>query len=608
VSPTPQRGEGWLADFSGYSQEALEREIARLGRVADRSAPVLVVDDMQTMRLLLAQSLKQAGYANVFRAAEGESALRTLRQEGCDLALVDWNMPRMDGLELLDRVREDPATDDIVFIMITAETLDLKVMQAAEEKQDAYLTKPISADKLTRRLELILERRLATARALLLELRGEPERAAEQFMAATHNRPRARWPLFGLGGVLARQGRFEEAEGCYRRLLELDPEAAAALVEMGRIREKQGRLAEAREMFRQAMSQSPRFFRAYDALAESMLADDEPGAALEVLEQAMAEQGTQNARRQELKGRLHLSLEQFSRAEDAFLKALDLKPRLHPVANRLHLGRARMAQGLWEEAAEALAEAAELGREESDAGGQLEALTLLATSWAQERETAKAEEALEHVMDPARWPDGRQPWSQRRFHREAGAVYMAAGREEPALRHLTAAIQLDPADEEHLARMQALCEEMGLPGLAGRAQERARREQEQAAEACAKRGLKLVSQGKLAEALAEYHRGLAMDPRSGRLHFNLGKLLQRLQDPQGALAAMISAARLGRERRDWELNVEVARFLAGRGHLRQAKSLLLEVLGHSPEMDRARQLLEGMEQGAAARSETGAGS
>jgi tetratricopeptide (TPR) repeat protein len=272
-----------------------------------------------------------------------------------------------------------------------------------------------------------------------------------------------------------------------------------------------------------------------------------------------------------------------------------LKPRLHATANHLHLGRARLAQGLWEEAAESLERAAELGREEGQAECQLEALQLLASSWARARETARAEEALERILDPDRWPGGRPPWGQRRYHREAGAVYMAAGRQEPALRHLTAAIQLDPEDREHQARLEALCAEMGQPGLAGRARERARREQEAAAEACAKRGLRMVGQGKLAEALAEYHRGLATDPRSGRLHFNLGKLLQRLQDPEGAQAAMVTAARLGRERRDWELNVEVARFLAGRGHLRQAKSLLHEVLEREPGLERAQRLLEGME-------------
>ena len=141
------------------SPRELELEIERLERIEARSASVMVVDDMQTMRLLITQSLRGAGFEEIHGAADGESALNMMRRLNTDLAIVDWNMPRMDGLELLDRVRSTPELKDMVYIMVTAETLDVRVLQAAEEQQDAYLTKPISPDKLARRLDLILEKR-----------------------------------------------------------------------------------------------------------------------------------------------------------------------------------------------------------------------------------------------------------------------------------------------------------------------------------------------------------------------------------------------------------------------------------------------------------------
>jgi len=592
MSPTPQGGDGWLADFSGYTQEALEKEIARLSRVADRTARTMVVDDMQTMRLLLAQSLKQAGFSRVERIAEGETALRLMRELGCDLALVDWNMPRMDGLELLDRVRADHELDDIIFIMVTAETLDLKVMRAAEEKQDAYLTKPISAEKLTRRLELILELRMTTARALLLEARGEPDRAVEEYMAAAHNRPRARWPLFGLGGLLGRQGRMEEAERCYQRVLELDSEAASALVELGRIREAMGLRDEGRRLYSEAKEQNPRFFRAYDALAESILAEGDTAGALEVLEGAVDEQGTENAARQELLGRLRFEMGQHTQAEHAFVRSLELKPRHHALEKNLSLGRTVMAQGRWLDAVEPLKRAAELGRREGRGGEQLEAIMLTGTAYASARETGLAEETLASILEPETWADGVPPWDRQRYHRESGGIYLKAGRESPALRHFISSILLDPADQETLAAIRALCEEVGRGELAAQAVKDARAEAEQVAEECARRGLLLVSRGQLQAALAEYNRGLAIDPRSGRLKFNLGRLLERLEDRAGALAAMVEAARFGRARKDWELLVEVARFLAGRRHTQQARAILKDVLARRPEYLNALRLMD----------------
>ena len=194
------------------------------------------------------------------RAPDGEAALNTLREEGCDLALVDWNMPRMDGLELLDHVRSDPELCDIIFIMVTGETLDERVIRAAEEKQDAYLTKPISPEKLARRLDLILDKRLATARAWQLAMQGYLEAAIEQLMTAAHNRSRAHWPLFELGELLNRHGRYHEAQRCYQRLLEVDPEALSAMVALGRMDEQLGQVEQGRDLYRQcAFGQSAVF-------------------------------------------------------------------------------------------------------------------------------------------------------------------------------------------------------------------------------------------------------------------------------------------------------------------------------------------------------------
>ena len=359
----------------------LEAEITRLERVAGRASTVLVVDDMQTMRLLLAQALKSAGFKSILRASDGENAWKMLQDQECDLALVDWNMPRLDGLALLDRVRAHPQLKDMVFILVTAEHIDLKVMQAAEESQDAYLTKPVSADKLIRRLEVILERRLTLARALRLEALGQVDKAVDEFMAAAANRPRLRWPFFGLGGLLHRQGRMEEAQRCYQRVLELDPEALGAVVELGRIKEDLGLPEEGRQLYRQALAQNPRLFKAYDALACSLSAEGREKEALKVLEQAVAEQGGENALRQEFLGNLRYNQSQYAGAENAMAKALALKPRENASGKNLLLARSRLAQGRIEDALPAILEAAKAGQAEDNLPNRLDAKMLLGAAY-----------------------------------------------------------------------------------------------------------------------------------------------------------------------------------------------------------------------------------
>jgi tetratricopeptide (TPR) repeat protein len=572
----------------------LDAEIARLERVARRTSTVLVVDDMQTMRLLLAQALKSAGFKDILRASDGENGWKMLQDQECDLALVDWNMPRLDGLALLDRVRSSPKHKDLIFILVTAEHLDLKVMQAAEETQDAYLTKPVSAEKLIRRLEVILERRLTLARALKLEALGQVDKAVEEFMAAAANRPRLRWPFFGLGGLLFRQGRWEEAERCYRRVLELDPEALGALVELGRIKEAQGLVDEGREFYNEALSLNPRFFRGYDALALSLSSQGRDQEALAVLEEAMAVQGSENALRQEILGRLRYNESQFAGAEAALAKALALKPRHHASDNNLILARSRLAQGRLEDALPALKEAARAGQAEDNLQNRLDALLLLGASYLRGGHVEEAEKVWAELEEPKFWPEGQPPFDPASWQRELGGIYLATGHEQQAMERFRESLALAPEDPANQEAMAQLCLSLGRPEvmeqtLAQRAQGR-----RELVEVHSRRGLELVSAGRYAEAEAEYHKGLALDPDSGRLRFNLGKLQYRLGRQEEALSTLVQAARLGLQQSDWDLVGETARLFASLGRLSEAKALLNQCLALQPGNRHLAQVLEAL--------------
>lgn len=565
-------------------RQALKREIQRLIRVRDRSARVLVVDDTQTMRLLLAQALKGAGFQEVLRAADGEAGLKLLLEPGCDLALVDWSMPRMSGLELLEAVRSRPELQDIIFIMVTAETLDRKVIQAAEEKQDAYLTKPLSPEKLTRRLELVLEKRLTTAQARLAELRGEIDKAVEVYLNAAHNRPRANWPLFGLGALLTRQGRYQDAERCYRRLLELDPQALAAMVELGRLRMRQGKEKQGRDLFMRALKLNPQFFKAYDALAESLLEEGQHHKALKVLEGAVKVHGSQNAERQELFGRLHYQMGNYAEAEAAFEKTLELKPHRKPLDNSLALARSRLAQGRLEDALPVLDQLARADSppDQEQLEAQLDAMLLLGATYVHAGQVEEAEQVFQTMKDPATW-GGELPFKENHLHRELGGIYLRAEQTDQARRHFATSVELDPDDQENLKAMRELGSELGHEDLVEEEAAQSRQRREQAVLLHTRRGLELVAQGRYQEALQEYRQGLSMDPASGRLHFNLSKLRYRLKQTDHAFTGMTVAARLGVMRRDWQLVAEVGRFFARVGKPQQAREILEAALEQEPK-------------------------
>ena len=81
---------------------------------------VLIADDSRVMRQIVARTLRQAGYDwEVTEAADGEEAFRIAREERPDLVLADWNMPNMDGLELLRALRA--AGDDVPVGFVTSE-------------------------------------------------------------------------------------------------------------------------------------------------------------------------------------------------------------------------------------------------------------------------------------------------------------------------------------------------------------------------------------------------------------------------------------------------------------------------------------------------------
>ena len=121
----------------------------------------LVVDDFSTMRRILSGLLKELGYNKIREAEDGEKALHALRsgqRDGLpvDFVITDWNMPLMDGLELLKAIRQDAALGELPVLMVTAEAKRENIIAAAQAGADGYIVKPFNAATLKEKLDKIL--------------------------------------------------------------------------------------------------------------------------------------------------------------------------------------------------------------------------------------------------------------------------------------------------------------------------------------------------------------------------------------------------------------------------------------------------------------------
>ncbi|MBI5639178.1 MAG: chemotaxis response regulator CheY [Nitrospirae bacterium] len=119
---------------------------------------ILCVDDFSTMRRIVKNILKQLGYENLEEAEDGAQAFAKLKSGGFGFVVSDWNMPNMDGLDLLKKVRSDPELKDLPILMVTAEAEKEKVIEAIKAGVNNYVVKPFTAEVLKEKMDKIFER------------------------------------------------------------------------------------------------------------------------------------------------------------------------------------------------------------------------------------------------------------------------------------------------------------------------------------------------------------------------------------------------------------------------------------------------------------------
>jgi two-component system chemotaxis response regulator CheY len=124
----------------------------------DPKMKFLVVDDFSTMRRIVRNLLKELGYTNVDEAEDGQVALQKLQAGGFDFVVTDWNMPNMDGLQLLQAVRASDALKHLPVLMITAEAKKENIIAAAQAGASGYIVKPFTGATLSEKLQKIFDK------------------------------------------------------------------------------------------------------------------------------------------------------------------------------------------------------------------------------------------------------------------------------------------------------------------------------------------------------------------------------------------------------------------------------------------------------------------
>jgi two-component system chemotaxis response regulator CheY len=119
---------------------------------------ILIVDDFSTMRRIIKNLLRDLGFNNTQEADDGLTALPILKAGGIDFLVTDWNMPGMQGIDLLKAVRADDSLAKLPVLMVTAEQKREQIVEAAQAGVNGYIVKPFTAQTLKEKLDKIFDR------------------------------------------------------------------------------------------------------------------------------------------------------------------------------------------------------------------------------------------------------------------------------------------------------------------------------------------------------------------------------------------------------------------------------------------------------------------
>jgi len=117
---------------------------------------ILAVDDSPTMRRIIINTLKRAGYNEVVEATDGKDAMAKMKVEEVNFVITDWNMPEMDGLTFVTTLRSMEEYKSIPILMVTTRSVKDDIVDALKAGVNNFIVKPFTPDTLKQKIEQIL--------------------------------------------------------------------------------------------------------------------------------------------------------------------------------------------------------------------------------------------------------------------------------------------------------------------------------------------------------------------------------------------------------------------------------------------------------------------
>jgi two-component system chemotaxis response regulator CheY len=117
---------------------------------------ILAVDDSPTMRRIIVNTLKRAGFEDVMEASDGKDALAKMKVEKFNFVITDWNMPEMDGLTFVTTLRTIDEYKKLPVLMVTTRSVKDDIVEALKAGVNNYIVKPFTPETLKEKIEQVL--------------------------------------------------------------------------------------------------------------------------------------------------------------------------------------------------------------------------------------------------------------------------------------------------------------------------------------------------------------------------------------------------------------------------------------------------------------------
>jgi CheY-like chemotaxis protein len=271
---------------------------------------VLIADDMPNMITTIRGMMKYLNFGNKFLSAgNGDEAWNILKKEAVDLAILDYNMPIINGAELLNRIREDRDLRDLPVLMVTAQANMEFVAEAAESEIDAYILKPATVKVLGDKILSVIENANDPSPMVfhLKEARryddvGDIDGAIEEALLALEGNPASSRPPRELGYYYMRKDELKSAEKWLLKAAKMNPIDVVAFHHLGELYVKLNDIETASKYFEKAMGISPRHVPRAVYFGTTLLERNMVEEAVQVYEKALSLSGNDAQLQEEIAG------------------------------------------------------------------------------------------------------------------------------------------------------------------------------------------------------------------------------------------------------------------------------------------------------------------